>query len=214
MDPYKTLGVAPDATDEQIKTAYRNLARKYHPDNYANNPLADLAQEKMKQINEAYDTIQRERRQRTQGSAQSSGYGYQSAGARQSTSQGSTQFQDIRFLIMQRRIVEAEELLDGVPESRRDGEWYFLKGNIFYNKGWLEQACQCFTRACQLNPGNSEYQAALQQMMWQRGTANPYNTRGYTTASTGNCDCCDVFSTLFCADCCCECMGGDLIRCC
>ncbi len=208
MDPYKILGIAPDATEEQIKIAYRNLARKYHPDNYANNPLADLAQEKMKQINEAYDTIQRERRRSSQGGAQSAHHTYQN------TRQGSAQFQDIRVLIMQRRIVEAEELLDGVPESGRDAEWYFLKGNIFYNKGWLEQALQYFTRACQLNPSNSEYQAALQQMMWQRGTANPYQTRGYTTASTGGCDCCDVFSTLFCADCCCECMGGDLIRCC
>ena len=62
MDPYKILGVAPDATDEQIKAAYRDLARKYHPDNYANNPLADLAQEKMKQINEAYDTITKQRK--------------------------------------------------------------------------------------------------------------------------------------------------------
>lgn len=58
-DPYKVLGVSPTATDEEIKKAYRALARKYHPDNYANNPLADLVQEKMKEINEAYDEIQK-----------------------------------------------------------------------------------------------------------------------------------------------------------
>ena len=55
-DPYIVLGVKPDASDEEIKRAYRELARKYHPDNYQNNPLADLAEEKMKEINEAYDT--------------------------------------------------------------------------------------------------------------------------------------------------------------
>ena len=55
-DPYTVLGVSPSATDEAVKKAYRELARKYHPDNYQNNPLADLAEEKMKEINEAYDT--------------------------------------------------------------------------------------------------------------------------------------------------------------
>ena len=64
-DPYKVLGVPRDATDEEIKKAYRELARKYHPDNYVNNPLSDLVEEKMKEINEAYDTIQKERAART-----------------------------------------------------------------------------------------------------------------------------------------------------
>ena len=56
-DPYKVLGVSPSATDEEIKTAYRELAKKYHPDNYAGSPIADLASEKMKEINEAYDQL-------------------------------------------------------------------------------------------------------------------------------------------------------------
>ena len=61
-DPYKVLGVSPGASDDEIKDAYRRLARKYHPDNYVNNPLSDLATEKMKEINEAYDEIQRQRK--------------------------------------------------------------------------------------------------------------------------------------------------------
>jgi curved DNA-binding protein CbpA len=56
-DPYEVLGVPHGASEDEIKKAYRELARKYHPDNYANNPLADLAQEKMKEINEAYATL-------------------------------------------------------------------------------------------------------------------------------------------------------------
>ncbi|MCL2367524.1 MAG: DnaJ domain-containing protein, partial [Oscillospiraceae bacterium] len=60
-DPYKVLGVSPSASDDEVKKAYREQARKYHPDNYHNNPLADLAQEKMKEINEAYDAILRMR---------------------------------------------------------------------------------------------------------------------------------------------------------
>ena len=54
-DPYVVLGVSRDATEQQIKDAYRELAKKYHPDNFADNPLSDLAEDKMKEINEAYD---------------------------------------------------------------------------------------------------------------------------------------------------------------
>ena len=78
-DPYKTLGVSPDATDEEIKKAYRDLARKYHPDNYTNSPLADLAQEKMKEINEAYDQIQKQRN--SGGGAYGGSYSYTGTGS-------------------------------------------------------------------------------------------------------------------------------------
>ena len=58
MDPYEVLGVSHDADEETIKKAYRELVKKYHPDRYVNNPLADLAAEKMKNINKAYDMLQ------------------------------------------------------------------------------------------------------------------------------------------------------------
>ena len=57
MDPYEVLGVSEDADEETIKKAYRTLVKKYHPDRYVNNPLSDLAAEKIKEINKAYDTI-------------------------------------------------------------------------------------------------------------------------------------------------------------
>ena len=77
-DPYSVLGVNPDASDDEIKRVYRELARKYHPDNYQDNPLADLAEEKMKEINEAYDSITKMRSggsggYQTQGNYQSQG---------------------------------------------------------------------------------------------------------------------------------------------
>ena len=218
-DPYQVLGVSPSATDEQIKSAYRELARKYHPDNYVNNPLADLAQEKMKEINEAYDQIQRQRKQQQQSySGQASANrGYSNAGySRQSYSgQGRSQFADIRQLLNSNRLSEAEELLEGIPQQRRDAEWYYLRGRVFYVHGWLDQAYSYYTRAVQMNPGNAEYQTALNQLRWQRNTGRPSGGYGdYRNVQSGGMSGCDMCSGLICADCCCECMGGDLISCC
>ena len=189
-DPYQVLGVSPSATDEQIKNAYRELARKYHPDNYVNNPLADLAQEKMKEINEAYDQIQRQRKQQQQSySGQASANrGYSNAGySRQSYSgQGRSQFADIRQLLNSNRLSEAEELLEGIPQQRRDAEWYYLRGRVFYVHGWLDQAYSYYTRAVQMNPGNAEYQTALNQLMWQRNTGRPSGGYGdYRNVQSG-----------------------------
>ena len=202
-DPYEVLGIQPSATDEEVKTAYREMARKYHPDNYSNNPLSDLAQEKMQEINEAYDTIIRQRRQNG-GAA-----GPQSApGAGRGAS--SSRFSDIRNMISSNRVMDAETLLDGVPVQTRDAEWYFLKGTVLYKKGWLEDAFNNVSTACRMDPSNQEYRVALNQMNMQRQSGG-YRTSGQQTRG---CTGCDVCQGLICADCCCECMGGDLIRCC
>ena len=84
MDPYKVLGISSDATDEEVKKAYRELSRKYHPDANANNPLKDLAEEKFKEVQAAYSQIMdmRAKGYATNGSQTSGGYsaGYQGQG--------------------------------------------------------------------------------------------------------------------------------------
>ena len=200
-DPYKVLGVAREASDEEIKKAYRELARKYHPDNYVDNPLADLVEEKMKEINEAYDQIQKER---ASGGSSSSGSG-------QGYSSGSySDYTQVRELINNRRYSDAELILDAVSASNRNAEWNFLKGCVLIQRGWYYDAQKYLETACYLDPTNSEYRSALERI--RQNTAS-YGG-GYRTATGGGASACDICSSLICADCLCECCGGDLISCC
>ncbi len=196
-NPYEVLGVSQNATDEEIKTAYRNLAKKYHPDNYNDSPLADLAEEKMKEINEAYDSICDMRRNGSSSNYSSGSYGTNS-------SYSSTSYPDVRQYIMNGRLDDALELLNGVPEGSRNAEWYFLMGMIYSRKGWGDQAYNYFLRAYQMDPGNPEFKAAFNSVNSRRAYANP----GYNTNSGMGCSVCDICTGLMCANCLCNCCGG------
>ena len=200
-DPYSVLGVSPNASDEEIKQAYRKLAKQYHPDAYKDNPLANLAEEKMKEINEAYDTIQKMRA----GGSNSSGYSSRAnQGGQSYTGRNAEVYARVRACINTRNILGAQSLLDGVTE--RDAEWYFLMGSVNYAKGWMDEAYTNFQTAVNMNPGNPEYQNALRRMSARTGA--------YRTARTSSVSGCDICGNLLCADCLCECLGGDLIPCC
>ena len=189
-DPYEVLGVSPDADDDEVKRAYRDLARKYHPDNYQNNPLADLAEEKMKEINEAYDAITKGRT----GGSGSGGYAY-SYGGQQRQSAGAGIFAQARRAIERNDLDEAESILQGAPS--RNGEWYFLMGSIAYRRGWLDEARQNYQIAVQMEPNNMEYRQAL-GMMRQGGY-------GYQPDMAGaNCDAPDCCTALMCMNCMCR----------
>ena len=180
-DPYSVLGVSQNASDEEIKKAYRELARKYHPD-------------KMKEINEAYEAITKQR---------AGGGGYQSAQGGGSYTQqrsygaNSPTYARIRNAINAGDLGAAERLLYEVPQ--KDGEWYFLSGSIAYRKGWLDEAMQNYQLAVQMDPGNMEYRQAL-NMMQQRGGYRPY---GYS----GGMDSLDCCTTMLCLNCLCG--GGN-----
>lgn len=214
-DPYSVLGVSASASDDEVKKAYRELARKYHPDNYHDNPLADLASEKMKEINEAYDTITKSREAGTSyagGSAyQSRGYqqGYSNPGHQSSysSSGASAVYAQIRNLINANRLDEAQSRLSSI--SNHDAEWNYLMGSVYWRRGWMDEAARYFRTAATMDPSNIEYRNAIQYM--NRGG------QAYRTTNAGsmtNVDVCQICQTVYCADCCCEMMGGDLIRCC
>ena len=202
-NPYEVLGVSENASDEEIKTAYRKLAKKYHPDNYNDSPLADVAEEKMKEINEAYDRICDMRKNGGQSSYSQGSYGTSGSYTR-------TSYPDVRTYIQNGRLDDAEAILNGVASGSRNAEWYFLMGMIYSRRGFSEQAYSYFTRAYQMEPNNIEYKAAFENMARRRTYQNP----GYTTSDFGGCSGCDICTGLLCADCLCSCCGSGGRMCC
>ena len=188
-DPYEVLGVQRNATPDEVKTAYRALAKKYHPDNYTDSPLSDVANEKMAEINEAYDAIM-------SGQAQSGSY---TTGAQSGSYTYNRGYQSGGYTN------------DYSMIRSRDAEWYFLKGQCNYQRGWLDQAYTYFTTAYNMEPNNPDYQRMYESITQQRsgGFRASRRPQGDTASSA-----CSICQGLLCADCCCECMGGDLIPCC
>jgi tetratricopeptide (TPR) repeat protein len=200
-DPYKVLGVSPDASDDEIKKAYRALARKYHPDKYRDSDLADLASEKMKEVNAAYEEIQNLRK--NSGSSNKSnnnsqgGYNYSSGTSKNPL------YNEIRHYLNDGNIAAAEAKLFEVHEGDRVAEWNFLYGCLLIKKGQYIDAQRYIDTACSMDPYNREYRAARDQLHRQ---ANGYG--GYDNAPRGvGCSCCDICAGLMCMDCLCSCMG-------
>lgn len=206
-DPYEVLGVQRGADKDQIKSAYRVLAKKYHPDQYSGSPLEDLAKEKMQEINEAYDAIMSGNFSSGDGN---SGYGF-------------ADYSTIESLISLGRLDEAERLLEAIDQNSRNAHWYYLKGEVNQKRGWTQQAYSYYSMAHNMEPGNSTYANAYDSA--SRTGAGGFRTNRTESHGNGNssgcCDCCgcgdggcDLCTGLLCADCCCECFGGDLISCC
>lgn len=203
-DPYAVLGIDRNATDDQVKAAYRDMARKYHPDNFVDNPTAaEMANDRMKEINEAYDQIINSRKHSSGRSH--SGYGNNWGAGNENAS---SNFNDVRRLINMGKYEEAQEILDGVPPEKRDAEWYFLNGAVLYRRGWFDAAYTSMATASRMDPGNAEYRAALNQMQRSRNGYAAYgrSSGGMGSGPNGECTACDICTGLMCADMCCRCM--------
>ena len=159
-DPYKVLGLPPNASDEDVKRAYRTLAKKYHPDL---NPGDQEAARRMQEVNEAYDQIKNPEKYRNPASG---GYGYDPfTGYRQTDSTGSGEdpYQNAAYNYI--RFHRWQEALNALQNSKnRNGRWYYLSAIANDALGNQVTAMEHIRRAVSMEPDNQEYLWALQQM--------------------------------------------------
>lgn len=233
QDPYKVLGVSPDASDDEIKKAYRDLAKKYHPDR---NPGNAQAAEKMNEINAAYDSIKNGTAQQQ---AAGGAYGYGNSYGQQYSSSGSydpfrdfagwaygnaygnsgaygagqqserSEYTAARSYIRNGMYREAITCLNGVAQSERDGRWYYLFATANMYGGNKVAAMEAARRATEIDPGNEEYQRLLQQLQSGGDFYDAYRN-GYTRTIDTN----RVCMTLCLANICCNMAGGRCLFCC
>lgn len=244
-NPYKILGIKEGASYDEIKRAYRELAKKYHPDRYRDNPLSDLAGEKMREINEAYDDLMKNaggayqyqsdyeqnydnssankgqqsstssqyqnQNQQAYGSQQQSQQSYGAQGQNQYASNDeSEQERQARVHINNGNLNEGQRILDSMRV--RNAAWYYLQGLVFLRRGWYDRGYSNIQKAANMDPSNFEYRNALNNLNNQTGGYRQNNY--YRNSYRNNPDMCQICGTLWCADSCCECAGGDLIGCC
>ncbi len=226
MNPYKVLGVSENASQEEIRAAYLALVKKYHPDKYTDNPLKELAGEKLKEINQAYEMLTKKPNGASnagtgysggyngqsgsyggQSSHHASGYGTYQARTEHAayTGPNATEYARARSFINQNNLNAARTILDRL--QNHNGEWYYLYGIIYLRQGWYEKAREFIRKAYELDPDNSEYRNAYMSL---NSAGRTYQTGSYGNASGSNGSfCCSLCPLLICMDCC---TGGCLCR--
>lgn len=222
-DPYKILETKIDATDAEIKQAFIKLKNKYDPDNYDKPNLKQIALEKTKEIEQAFDEIMNKRRldrlQSGKSTVDSNSSNNSSSSYGSSTNNNSStqpNFSHIETLINSDRLDEAQSLLNSVNENDRPADWFYLKGLLLFKRGWLEEALNFLNAAVRMDPTNRKYAATLQQIRWQRsGNFGPFgNNQARQQGAypqTASCGFCDACMGMMCANTICSCCEDNAI---
>ena len=206
-DPYQVLGVPRNASDDEIKKAYRALSRKYHPDANVNNPNKEQAEEKFKQVQQAYDQIMKEKQQGGGyggGYSQNGGYSYGSNRSYQIAGD-SVQMQAAANYIVNHCYAEALNVLNGIPFAERSARWYYYSAMANQGAGNNIVAREHATRAVEMEPSNLEYRQFKQHLdnggAWYSSMGSSYE-RPY--ASAGNWCLSMLLLNMICNCCCCR----------
>ena len=202
MNPYEVLGVSRNASIDEIKKAYKELSRKYHPDSYVGNPLSSLAEEKFKQVQEAYDAIMKEKNgdYNYAGNYNNNGYNNSESG----------EMAEVYNLLGRRAYSQALSLLDSIPN--RNAKWYYYSAIAQVGLGNNLRGMEYARMAVSMEPNNIEYQNLVNRLSFQ---GNRYGEvrNVYRGGRSGFDDASDLCCKLWLADSLCECMGGDLCSC-
>ena len=202
MNPYEVLGVSRNASLDEIKKAYRELSRKYHPDSYVGNPLSSLAEEKFEQVQEAYDAIMKEK---------NGDYNYASNYNNNGYNNGdSGEMAEVYNLLGRRSYSQALRLLDSMPN--RNAKWYYYSAIAQVGLGNNLRGMEYARMAVSMEPSNLEYQNLVNRLSFQ---SNRYGEvrNVYRGGRSGFDDASDLCCKLWLANTLCECMGGDLCSC-
>ena len=190
---YRIMGLAPGATDRQVKEAYRKLAAQYNPDNFTDSAQKKWAAEQMQQINRAYDEIMNSTRT--------------AEGTRADRNELGNEFYIyIRRLIQQGEYDTAMSQLEKF-QNEDDAEWQFLMGSALYYRGFISRSYSYFEKAAQMNPDHREYTATYNRMKQSRNGniyQSPYSQEQTFGGQVMCCDPCTVCQCLICMDCCCH----------
>ncbi|MBQ9195964.1 MAG: J domain-containing protein [Clostridia bacterium] len=211
-DPYQVLGVSPSASDDEVKAAYRRLAKQYHPDR--NNGSAE-AERRMMQINDAYAQIVDMRKN---GGAAQSGYGgyggygyggYGGYGGSGQAQQRAPEFESVRRQLDYRDFQGAMETLERM--NTQSAEWYYLVARARQGLGDDIAALNFARQAVNMEPNNMEYLSFLQQMSM---SGQEYRQRGVSYGGIQNFLCQNPCLTCLLFNLCCGGGCGTRIWCC